>query len=321
MPEQDDVGLTPNAEDKLDAALEEIMGGPLDEEELPAEDSEESEEVEDPEPSEEENTDEPGDVADPSASDPEPSKEADHELDTARHRLQMAGTTTVLLDKMTREEIISEWSNRANYQAEIDRAFRERAELKAQVDGIEATKEGEPSAEELTRTADFEKAKATLTEEIGSEAAEAIMALSKTQSPPAAPSGASDPMVEELWRERMMAELGATDPRLRDRSTFDGVEQTAMKLNAGGFHSELQGLDRARALLKTAASMPLPDAPSEEELKRKQKVSNQIERGSPTRSSKAPKSKPITGKQILDAKINMAMDGASAEEIRAKFGG
>ncbi len=324
MPEQNDVGLTPSAEDKLDAVLEEIMGGPLDDEELPSEDSEESAEVEEPEASEEsdeENTDEPGDVADLSASDPESSKDTDHELDTARHRLQMAGTTTVLLDKMTREEIISEWSNRANYQAEIDRAFRERAELKAQVDGLEATKEREPSAEEQARSADFEKAKKRLTDVLGDEEAEAILALSQVQSQPVAPQGASDPMVEELWRERMMAELGAIDPRLRDRSTFDGVEQTAMKLNTGGFHSDLQGLDKARALLKTAASMSLPTAPSEEETARKQKVSSQIERGTPTRSSKAHKSKPVTGAQILDAKIKAIMDGATSEEVRARFGG
>ncbi len=321
MPEQNDIGLTPDAEDKLDAALEEIMGGPLDDEELPSEDSEETEEVEAPEPSEEENTDEPGDVADLSASDPEPSKEDDAELATARHRLQMAGTTTALLDKMTGEEIISEWSNRATHQAEIDRAFRERAELKARLDGLEATKEREPSAEELTRTANFEKAKATLTDEFGNEAAEAILALANPQGQTGAPSGASDPMVEELMRERMMAELGATDPRLRDRSTFDGVEQTAMKLNQGGFHSELQGLDKARALLKTAASMSLPAAPSKEELERERKVSSQVERGSPTRSAKAPRAKPITGDQILQGKINMVMDGATAEEIRAKFGG
>lgn len=271
--------------------------------------------------SEEQNSTEAGDVAASDDSEPGSPKETDHELETARQRLQLTGITTAVLDRMTREETVEAWSNRATYQAEIDRAFRERAELKTRLDTLGATNGTEPATAEPTESEDFKKAQVRLTEVLGDEEAEAVMAIVKNGGQAVTPSGASSPLVEELLRERMMAELGASDPRLRDRATFDGVEQVANQLNEGGFHSELVGLERIRALLQTAVRLKLPDPPSEAELERKQKVDLQRDRGSSTRSSKPHKQKSLSADQVLDAKILAIENGASVEEVRKRFGG
>ncbi len=311
---------------QTDALLEEIMAGDGADDPEPTEDEESSEEAAETtedatSDSEEENSTEAGDVAASDDSDSGSPKEADHELASARQRLQLTGITTAVLDRMTREETVEAWSNRATYQAEIDRAFRERAELKTRLDTLGATNGAEPAQAEPTVSEDFKKAQARLTEVVGDEEAEAIMAIVENGGRAVTPSGASSPLVEELLRERMMAELGASDPRLRDRATFDGVERVANQLNEGGFHSELAGLERIRALLQTAVRLNLPDPPSEAELERNEKVDRQRDRGSSTRSSKPHKQKSLSADQVLDAKILAIENGASVEEVRKRFGG
>ena len=135
-----------------DALLDKLMEDDLDEDApQPAEEEAgaESDAEDDPEA---ENSDEAGDVAASDDSDPASPKEADHELEAARQRLQLTGITTAVLDRMTREETVEAWSNRATYQAEIDRAFRERAELKTQLETLGATNVAEPAQAEPTKT-------------------------------------------------------------------------------------------------------------------------------------------------------------------------
>jgi len=317
MPEVNDQGLTPEADADLDAKLDEIMAGDDDDDVTPAGDEYEPEEA--------------GDGGDPDAaleetetetdgSGAEPTKEADLEYQTARSRLQLTGVPVAVLDRMDRTEITDWWSNRAGPQDKIDQAFRRAAELEKRLETGESTGGGEPAQAEPTLTPELTAAKARLADEFGDEAAEAILAIAGNPTQQPAPNGASGGAVEDFMRESMMAEFGASDPRLRDRTTFAGVEQAAERLGVAGFHSELSGLERIRALLSSAVRLHLPDPPSKADLKRKQKVSHQQDIGSPTRKVASPR-KPRTAAQILDAKIAAIQEGASAKDVRARFGG
>jgi len=310
-----DESLDPNAEKAIDAVLAEIMG-PDDDDEQPEETQEVEEEVE------EEDTEE--------ASSEPAAQEIDPEWKSARDKLQLAGFSKAYLESLGREQTISEWSQRSPREQEIQRAFRERAELQKRIEELEATtkraEHGEPTARE-----DLNALEQRAIDELGDLGKDLVAALRENQAPQAPQElqeqlAASTAMLEELIRERAQAGLGKRFPTLRkDREVYEKVERLAGQLGATDMHKDVVGVARYEALMESAAKLLGIDAtdPEAERQEQEKKEAARRAKGTPTRGGKTAPVKDRAPGEILDAKIRYIQSNpnATAEDVRKQFGG
>lgn len=314
------LGVTPESDANVDALLARIVGGDVELDEPEGEPEPAEAVTPDAAPTEESEGDEERET-----------EAADPDLDKALNRLRLAGVPTRAIDGLSPEETL-DWASRlAARESDVNRAFRERAELEKRLSELEATKPTEPGVP--TVALDLEAERAALADQFGDDEAGALIGLAQKIAGARAPEvetlqsrlDASAAIVEELLTERVRGELGARDPRLSDPETYQRVQTRAgMLLKAAEGDSRYANLgfvQRYQKLLEDAALLELGPVPQVDDGDDPIEGTPPRRSGTPTRPSRASQKKPRTEEEILDAKIAAIQKGASAETIRARFGG
>ena len=322
-------GVTPEIEDSVNAVLSGILGEPVSTDNSPVESP--SAEV----AGQNEAGDWESEAAEglPAATEAVFENEAttDPELDKAVQRLRLAGVPSKAIEGLSGEETLSWASHLAARESDVNRAFRERAELEKRLSELEATSAEEPGVP--TAAIDLEAEKEALADQFGDDEAEALIRLAQKFGSTGTPEveamksqlAVSSAMVEELLTERVRNELGARDSRLNDPETYQRVQDRASllhKASQGDSRYDNLGLvQRYAKLMEDAALLELGPALESDGFNSVTETPSRRS-GTPTRPSRARQSqKPTSPDDVIEAKIAAIQKGASAEAIRARFGG
>ncbi|UCC71261.1 MAG: hypothetical protein JSV86_12810 [Gemmatimonadota bacterium] len=237
---------------------------------------------------------------------------------------KLAGLPERVFGEMTSEERTA-WSvNHSKQSSDAHRAFRERAELERRLQELEATPEAEPGVP--TADVDYQEEKAALALQFGDDEAEALLKvaqkIARTETAPLQQQlAASSAAVEQLLNDRLQGEMGASDPRLQDPTTFNRVRSAAQGMWASDRHTDLAGLDRLNALMQDAALLelgPVSDGSAGDE---PQEPQSRRRGTQPSRPTRAPsRRKPKTRDEIIDAKIRAIQGGATSDDVLRRFG-
>lgn len=244
-------------------------------------------------------------------------QEALHGAYTALYR---DGLGQEVIDTMTDEMVLAYGAKAQKRQTDVDAAFRERDRLrslsKEDSKPDESTEEpatAQPTGDPSTVLRDLET---PLGELIGDEEASAVSSLMR---------GAFERLVTPLLQQNaamsdalamrmMQQEMSGDFPQLSSSGEFQKVSSRAIELMSTQLHSDLEGFDRLRALMETAVKLDTPDGARPEVAAKKRKGHMQGAVGRKARQ------KSLSAEETLDAKIQMAMQGKSSDEIRAAYG-
>ncbi len=251
----------------------------------------------------------------------EPQPKVDQEaLHGAYSALYRDGMGQDVIDKMTEEEVMAYGAKAQKRQADVDAAFRERDRLRSL--SKEDSKPDESTEEPATAQSTGDPStvlrdlETPLGELIGDEEATAVSALMK---------GAFERLVTPVLRQnaamndalalRMMQQEMAGDfPQLSNQGEFKKVADSALELMSTQLHADLEGFDRLRALMETSVRLNTPDGARPEVAAKKRKGHMQGASGRKART------KSLSEDELIEAKIQMAMQGKSSDEIRAAYG-